>query len=119
MYNKQRLLMGKTFGQRIQAERRKKGYSQRSLAQRIKVHHSYLSKIENDHSAYPPKESVIRLLAQHLELDATELSYLSGRIPAEDAKVVSELAKLYQKKLPALLSALKNKQLVERLLKGL
>ena len=119
MDNKQHSLTDQTFGQCIRAERRKKGYSQRSLAQLIGVHHSYLSKLENDSSPYPPKEKVIELLAQHLDLDATELGYSAGRIPAEDAKVVAELAKLYQKQLPALLRALKNKQLVEKILKEL
>ncbi|EDX82792.1 Helix-turn-helix domain protein [Synechococcus sp. PCC 7335] len=119
MNNKGHTSSDTTFGQRIQAQRVKKGHSQRSLAQLVGVHHTYLSKLENNSSAYPPKVAVIRQLAQHLKLDATELSYLAGRIPPEDAKVVAELAKLYQKKLPVLLRALKNKRLVGKILKEL
>ena len=54
-----------------------------------------------------------------MDLDATELGYSAGRIPAEDTKVVAELAKLHRKKLPALLWVVKNEQLVEKTLKEL
>ncbi|EDX82535.1 Helix-turn-helix domain protein [Synechococcus sp. PCC 7335] len=108
--------MRQTFGQHIKTGRVKKGYSQRTLAELVGVDHSYLSKIENDSSEYPPKPIVIRRLARYLKLDAIELTYLSGRIPPADAKIIQALAKQYKKKLPVLLRALKNKKLVEQIL---
>lgn len=95
--------MSQTFGKRIREARQNKGYSQRDLAALVKVDYTYLSKLENDRAEYAPKEEVIKSLAHHLELDAEELIYLAGRITSEDAKVVQELAKTYQKQMPVLL----------------
>lgn len=100
--------MDQTFGNRIRAARRSKGFSQRDLAGLVDVDYTYLSKLENNRADYPPKEDVIRALAQHLELDAEELSYLAGRITAEDAKVVQDLAKTHQKQMPVLLRTIRD-----------
>lgn len=108
--------MSQTFGQRIREARQQKGYSQRSLAALVGVNYTYLSKIENDRSEYPPKEDVIQSLAKHLDLDATELSYLSGRISTEDAKAVQELAKKYQKQMPVLLRRMQDPQFAKKLM---
>jgi hypothetical protein len=61
----------------------------------------------------PPFSSLVslnysKLLAHHLELDTQELIYQAGRITAEDAKVVGELAKTYQKQLPVLLRLIRD-----------
>lgn len=107
-----------TFGKRLREARRDKGYSQRELASLVDVDYTYLSKLENNRADYPPKEDVIRALAHHLELDAEELSYLAGRITAEDAKVVQELAKTHQKQMPVLLRTIRdNPGLAQRILK--
>jgi HTH-type transcriptional regulator, competence development regulator len=107
-----------TFGKRIRIARRDKGYSQRELAALVEVDYTYLSKLENDRADYPPKEDVIRSLAQQLELDAEELSYLAGRITAEDAKVVQQLAKTHQKQMPVLLRTIRdNPEIAQRILK--
>ena len=108
--------MSQTFGQRIREARQEKGYSQRALAALVGVNYTYLSKIENDRSEYPPKEDVIQSLAKHLELDATELSYLSGRISTEDAIAVQELAKQYQKQMPALLRRMQDPQFAKEMM---
>ncbi len=109
--------MDQSFGKSIRAARRNKGYSQRDLAARVEVDYTYLSKLENDRADYPPKEDVIRAIAHHLELDAEELSYLAGRITAEDAKVVQELAKTHQKQMPVLLRTIRdNPEMVQRIL---
>lgn len=100
--------MSQTFGKRIREARQNKGYSQRDLAGLVKVDYTYLSKLENDRAEYAPKEEVIKLLAYHLELDADELIYLAGRITSEDAKVVQELAKTYQKQMPVLLRQMRD-----------
>ncbi len=109
--------MDQTFGKRLRAARRDKGYSQRELASRVEVDYTYLSKLENDRADYPPKEDVIQALAQHLDLDAENLSYLAGRITAADAKVVQELAKTHQKQMPVLLRTIRdNPEMVQRIL---
>ena len=108
--------MSQTFGQRIREARQEKGHSQRALAKLVGVDYTYLSKIENDRSEYPPKEDVIQSLAKHLDLDATELSYLSGRISTADAKAVQELAKQYQKEMPALLRRMQDPQFVKKVM---
>lgn len=107
-----------TFGQRIRIARREKGYSQRELAALVAVDYTYLSKLENDRADYPPKEDVLRALAQQLDLDAEELSYLAGRITPEDAKVVQELAKTHQKQMPVLLRTIRDHpEIAERILR--
>lgn len=100
--------MSQTFGKRIREARQNNGYSQRDLAALVKVDYTYLSKLENDRAEYAPKEEVIKLLAHHLKLDAEELIYLAGRITSEDAKVVQELAKTYQKQMPVLLRQMRD-----------
>lgn len=107
-----------TFGKRIREARRGKGYSQRELAGLVKVDYTYLSKLENDRADYPPKQDIIEELAKHLDLDAEELGYLAGRISAADAKVVQDLAKTHQKKMPVLLRTIRdNPELAEQILK--
>lgn len=109
--------MSQTFGRQIRDARREKGYSQRELAALVSVDYTYLSKLENDRADYPPKEDVIRAIAQHLDLDAEKLSYLAGRITPEDAKVVQELAKTHQEQMPVLLRKIRdNPEMVQRIL---
>jgi transcriptional regulator with XRE-family HTH domain len=110
-------MVDQTFGKRLREARRSKGYSQRELAGFVDVDYTYLSKLENDRADYPPKEDVLRALARHLELDAEELSYLAGRITAEDAKVVQDLAKTHQKQMPVLLRTIRdNPAIAQRIL---
>ena len=97
--------MSQTFGKIIRQARRDKGYSQRELAKLINVDYTYLSKLENDHAAYPPSQAVIRLMMCHLDLTEREeeLMYLSGRITTDDEKIFGELLKTYKNQVPALL----------------
>lgn len=111
--------MSQTFGQQLREARQSKGYSQRELASLVGVNYTYLSKLENNRSDYPPKEDIIQALAQHLELDATELGYLAGRITAEDAKAVQDLAKQYQKQMPVLLRKMQDPKFAEKLIKDI
>lgn len=111
------VVVDQTFGKRLREARRNKGFSQRDLAGLVAVDYTYLSKLENDRADYPPKDDVIRALAHHLELDAEELSYLAGRITAEDAKVVQDLAKTHQKQMPVLLRKIRdNPEIAQRIL---
>ncbi len=96
--------MEKTFGEVIRTARKNKEYSQRELAQLIGVDFTYLSKLENDRSDYPPRENYIRALAQHLDLNEEELIFLAGRIPKRD----SELLKQHYQAMPALFRRMRN-----------
>lgn len=86
------------FGQLIRQARKKLKFSQRELAKLLKIDFTYLSKLENNRADYPPKEGVIRGLAQHLELDEEELIFLAGRIPQRE----EDLLKEHYKDMPAL-----------------
>ena len=96
--------MSQTFGKVIRQARRDKGYSQRDLAKLVDVDYTYLSKLENDHAAYPPSKEVIQLLVLTLDLTerVEELIYLAGRITTDDEKVFQELVKQNYKQMPAL-----------------
>ena len=90
--------MEKNFGEVLRTARKNKSYSQRELAKLIGVDFTYLSKLENSRVDYPPREEVIREIAQHLDLDEEEFIFLAGRIPQRD----SELLKQHYQAMPAL-----------------
>lgn len=96
--------MSQTFGKVIRQARKDKGYSQRELAKLVEVDYTYLSKLENDHAAYPPSKEVIRLLVRYLDVTEREeeLIYLAGRITADDERIFQELVKQNYKQMPAL-----------------
>jgi len=96
--------VSQTFGKVIRQARKDKGYSQRELAKLIEVDYTYLSKLENDHAAYPPSKDVIRLLVAYLDLAEREeqLIYLAGRITPDDERIFQELVKQNYKQMPAL-----------------
>ncbi|MCG6133190.1 MAG: helix-turn-helix domain-containing protein [Nostoc sp. LLA-1] len=112
--------MSQTFGKVIRQARRDKGYSQRDLAKLVDVDYTYLSKLENNHAAYPPSEEVIKLLVLTLDLTEREedLMYLAGRITADDEKIFGELLKTYNKQVPALLRRMQeNPDFAQKLLR--
>jgi HTH-type transcriptional regulator, competence development regulator len=112
--------VSQTFGKCIKDARRSKGYSQRDLAAKVGVDYTYLSKLENDRADYPPKDEVIRSLIEHLdlEIDLANLSYLAGRITPEDSKVIQQLAKTYQDKMPVLLRKMQDPAAMRQLLES-
>jgi HTH-type transcriptional regulator, competence development regulator len=112
--------VSQSFGKCIKDARRSKSYSQRDLASLVGCDYTYLSKLENDRADYPPKEDLIRSLIEHLDLDIdlAKLSYLSGRITPEDSKVIQELAKAYQDKMPVLLRKMQDPETMRRLLEN-
>lgn len=82
--------MEKSFGNLIRTARKDQGYSQRELAKHLGVDFTYLSKLENDHADYAPKEEVIRRLAKNLNLNPEELIFLAGRIPQQYEEVLKQ-----------------------------
>lgn len=95
--------MPQGFGEQIRQARKDKGYSQRDLAKLVGLDFTYLSKLENNRADYAPKEDVIRNLAEHLDLDPEELTFLAGRIPERD----EEFLKQNYKAMPALFRRMK------------
>jgi len=79
----------KTFGELIKQARKEKKYSQRELADKLGIDFTYLSKLENERGN-PPKEDIIRQLAQYLDLDEDKLIFLAGKIPAEDEDLIKQ-----------------------------
>lgn len=103
-----KIVTSKTFGKLIRQARKDKEYSQRELAKLIGVNFTYLSKLENDHADYPPSKEVIQSLAEHLDLDKTELTYLTGKINPENAEIIQDLLKQYKENVPVLLRRLRD-----------
>ena len=106
--NQKRMRVGKmthnqTLGNTIKQSRKAKNYSQRELAKLVEIDFTYLSKIENDRTDYPPKEQVLRAIARQLDIDEDELIFLSGRIPQDN----KEFVKQHYDKMPVLFRRLR------------
>ncbi len=67
------------FGTRLEQLRKGKGLGLKPLAKKVKVNHSYLSRIES--GDVHPSEQIIHRLAQVLGYDEAELMLLADRIP--------------------------------------
>src|SRR5260221_14697422 len=79
-----------TFGKRVRELRKAKALTLRSLAEKVKVNFTYLSKIENhklDFGDYPG-EGLIRKPAKVLGADEDELLLMAEKIPDEIRKRV-------------------------------
>jgi len=74
--------MERTFGFVLRELRRAKGISQRSLAEKVGVDFSYISKIENDRLPPPAADTIVKI-CEVLEVSPDSLLALSGKIPSE------------------------------------
>lgn len=72
--------MSTSFGQRVRELRKARGLSQKELAAKASIDFTYLSKIENARRL-PPRERVIRAMAEALQIDERELMTLAGKAP--------------------------------------
>lgn len=81
-----------TFGEKIRTARKAKQLDLRTLAAKVGVHFTYLSKIENGKLDFgdAPGEGLILKLAAALDADADELLLLAHRIPERIKKRVLE-----------------------------
>ena len=72
-----------TFGETVRVARKAKALDLRSLAGRLGVHFTYLSKVENDRLEFGdgPGEQLILKMADALDADADALMLLAHRIP--------------------------------------
>lgn len=104
-----------TLGDVIWNARRKKGISQRELADLLNLDFTYVSKIENDNSEYPPSEREIAGLAKVLELNEDELLLMAGRVPKKYQRMVITLVKKYYPVLPEILNQItENPELLDK-----
>jgi HTH-type transcriptional regulator, competence development regulator len=75
-----------TFGERLRQLRLERRMNQRTLAAKVHIDFTYLSKIENGKMAPPSADTIVRL-AKALNTDADELLLLANKVP-EDLKPV-------------------------------
>ena len=95
------------FGKGIRQARMDKGYSQRDLARLTGVSYTYISKIKNGRTAYPPSEEFFQNMEKHLGLDFADLSFQAGRISPDDDEIFRALMVKY-KQMPILLHRMLN-----------
>ena len=71
------------IGRRIRDIRRSRNLTQRELADRVRIHFTYLSRIENDRldADQTPREDTLQKIADALDADAEQLLLLARRIP--------------------------------------
>lgn len=74
--------MSKELGIKIKELRKKKGLTQRQLAEAVNIDFTYLSKIENDTLPYSPSTETLKKLSKALDLDELELLSLAGKLPS-------------------------------------
>ncbi len=67
------------FGSRVRELRIAKKFTQRQLADQLKIDFTYLSKIENGKLDHMPSEEVIKKLAQSLDANLEDLLDLASR----------------------------------------
>jgi transcriptional regulator with XRE-family HTH domain len=77
-----------TLGKTLKKLRAAEGIGIKTLAPRLGVDHTYLSKLENDR-AVPSKEVVDRI-AQYFNYDSDELMILAGRIPQDVQQILRD-----------------------------
>lgn len=88
-----------TFGQRLRQLRKAQNLSQKTLADKVGINFTYLSKIENERLDFAqfPSEELIRKLALALEADLDELLILAQKIPEQIKKRVMERPDAFRK----------------------
>ena len=94
------------LGKAIRELRKQFGYSQRDLASLLECNYTYISKIENGNSDYPPSETMLKNLALIFGVSEEWLIFKSGRIPSTYAGLLADLALKHGENLPELLKNL-------------
>jgi transcriptional regulator with XRE-family HTH domain len=106
-----------TFGSRIRELRQAKNLTLRDVAMKVRVSHTYLSKIENQRLSFGeyPSDDLIVKLARALDADPDELLILAQKVPDAIRKrvlqrpdVFRRLSGLDDKKLDAVLAFLEH-----------
>ena len=81
--------VNESFGQVLRRLRKERGLRQQEAADKIGIHHTYLSKLESDRVG-PPRNPTILRLAGVYGINADYLMVKAGRIPAAMQKGVTE-----------------------------
>lgn len=84
--------LNESFGDRLRELRKARKFTLRTLAERINVDFSYLSKIENGRLPHTPSAETIRALALALDADPIELLRMADKLPPELDSVTTPLA---------------------------
>jgi transcriptional regulator with XRE-family HTH domain len=77
-----------TFGERLRQLRREQRMNQRTLAARVGIDFTYLSKIENGRMDPPSAETIVRL-AQALGAHPDELLLLARKVPQDLIPIIT------------------------------
>lgn len=88
-------MKSKTFGEVVLEARKTRGWTQKTLANKLGVTNTYVSKIEKDNIDYPPSEMFLQKLAFHLALSESKLKQISGWISKKDERLFAELVCRY------------------------
>ncbi len=83
------------FGNRLKELRKERGFTLRSLADKINVDFSYLSKIENARLPHTPSVETIRALASALDADPIELLRMADKLAPELGSVIAPAARRF------------------------
>jgi transcriptional regulator with XRE-family HTH domain len=78
-----------TFGERLRQLRRAQRVNQRTLAARMGIDFTYLSKVETGAMPLPSAETIIQL-ARALRADPDELLLLAGKVPADLVPIITQ-----------------------------
>lgn len=81
--------------------------SQRSLAKRLNICHTYLSKIETGSTDHPPSAGLIKLLAEFSGEPTSKMLHLAGRLTPKESATFKELYVIYGDRLFRLFDLLK------------
>ena len=87
------------FGERVRQLRNGKGYDLRTLAGKVGVHFTYLSKVENERLDFGdyPSDQLIGKWAVALEADADELMLLAKKVPEKIRRRILERPNVFRK----------------------
>ena len=87
------------FGQRVRELRLGRSLTQSTLAERMNVSVSYISKVENGklHFGDYPSEKFIRTLAGELRADEDELLLLADKVPPAIRRKIRQRPELFRK----------------------
>lgn len=96
-----------TFGAHLRALRQARGMSQRELAERVGIDHTYLSKLETgarELDGYGPSPTLLVGLSLVLRADAFDLFIAAGKVPIEVAELMnrSDAARAFYRRAVAL-----------------
>jgi len=87
------------FGERVRELRALRGLTQQTVADRMSVSVSYISKVENGklHFGDYPSEKFIHKLADELQADEDELLLLADKVPASIRRKIRQCPELFRK----------------------